>query len=400
MGKRTSKTKNVTENTFAPWAQNFAQSNINYTDALTSGVMNRFGGGGPDSFIAPFSKDTEDAFTMARGFAGGSTPHDIRAIAADTGGYRGVVARELDARSPLNQAVARSIGTYQGLSNRAAPQFGAQSFDATQVGAVGDVTARQGVGLMNDYLNPYMRDVVDTSLGDYDVGVDRQANQSRARRDAASAFGDRAALADAVFAADSSRGRGSLAAGLRSDAFNTAAGFGMQDANRFLEAERTNQQVALQRAMENARLQQAAAEANAQLRRQHELDLLGAGLSNDQLRMSAAQAQLATAQDQQASQLNLARGLTGLAQDQVGLLNEADAAEQRRIAAQTAVGQAIDERNQAVQREPLDLLEWRARMLGQTPYPTTMTQTGTQRMSGLDALTKGIGIANTLRSWR
>jgi hypothetical protein len=395
MGKRTSKTKTVTENTFAPWAQNFAQSNIGFADALTSGVMNRYGGSAPDSFVAPFSEDTQGAFSMARAFTGGSTPGDIRKLA--TGELAGSVRGAIKGMGELANRAAPSFAPYQALTG---DEIATQTFGGASVGDVGDVSARQGAEYMNAYLNPYLRDVVDTSLADYDVGVDRQAAQNRARRDAASAFGDRAALADAVFSADSSRGRGSLASGLRSQAFNTAASFGMQDSDRILEAERVNQQVALQRALENARLQQAAAEANARMAqeaafknadirnqftltndqrlRDLEMQNFNAGVTNDQFKLGALNAQASAAQGQQTTQADL--------------LAAADAAEQRRIAALTAVGQANDERNQAVLSEPLELLKLRAQLLAQTPYPTTTTETGTRKMSGIDAL-MGVGKA-------
>ena len=269
------------------------------------------------------------------------------------------------------------------------------------------------------------------------MGVDRQAAQNRARRDAGSAFGDRAAIADAVYSADSNRGRGSMSANLRSDAFNTAANFGMQDSNRFLEADRSNQQTALQRAMENARLQQAAAEANARMQqeayqsnagflqaansnnaemaqaagfknadtnnqfkltndqrlRDYEMQKFNTGLANDELALKAFNTQTSAAQGQQMNQAQLAQVLASIANNQAGMLTSADDAEARRIATQTAIGTAIDERNQAVLREPLDMLEYRARILGQTPYPTTQTTTGTQKMSGLQAL---MGIGNTI----
>jgi len=112
-------------------------------------------------------------------------------------------------------------------------------------GAVDPVTAqqiqaRQGSEFMGDYLNPYLSDVVDASLADYDFGTNRALAEMQGRRDAGSAFGSRANLSDAVFNADAARGRGSLAAGLRSQGFNTALGAGMQDANRFLSADTTN----------------------------------------------------------------------------------------------------------------------------------------------------------------
>jgi hypothetical protein len=259
--------------------------------------------------ISPFSPQTQAAHTMIGTYAQSNTPQLIQGIAGDVGGYRGAAAAGLNPESALNQTINTGIANMGQYTNRGGPQFAAYApltsqgvsaqsiqaaqmaatpgmsaaqmaampgmtaaqmgrtagVEAAQVAGVNDIRARQGADYMNTYMNPYLNQVVDTSLSDYDVGVDRQAAQNRARRDASSAFGDRAAIADAVFSADSNRGRASTASNLRSQAFNTSAAFGMQDSDRFLDADRTNQQVALQRAMENARMQQAAAEANARM---------------------------------------------------------------------------------------------------------------------------------------
>jgi hypothetical protein len=426
MSKRKSKSQSVTQNTMAPWAEDFARSNISYADQLTSGVMNRYAGGAnaipggaPASYVAPFSDDTEYSFTLARNFANSGTPDHLRSLSNQVQNYRLNAQQVQDPNSATNQSIQSALGYFDTMGTRAAPQFApyqaltgnevsAQTMSAAEVAAVNDIRARQGADFMNSYMNPYMQQVVDASLADYDAGVDRQATQARARRDAGSAFGDRAAIADAVFAADSNRGRGSMAANLRSDAFNTAANFGMQDSNRFLEADRSNQQVAAQRAMENARLQQAAAEANARMAqdavfknsdirnqfaitndqrlRDLEMQNFNAGMATDQFNVDTQAKRVALNQGQQQHQIGLAQGLTDLAKDQGNFLIGADEATRQRIAAQAAVGQAIDERNQRVLREPLDHLEWRARVMAQTPYPTTTTTNESHTKSWFDTL--------------
>lgn len=125
-----------------------------------------------------------------------------------------------------------------------------QQWDAQRTEAMGpygtsDVeyegfSANKGSEFLNDYMNPYTKDVVDTSLADFDAGTDRALAAAQARRGAGSAFGTGADVSDALFSADAARGRGSLSAGLRSNAFNTAAGLGMADADRFTNAAATN----------------------------------------------------------------------------------------------------------------------------------------------------------------
>lgn len=128
--------------------------------------------------------------------------------------------------------------------------------------AADQIAARRGTEFREDYENPYMKDVVDTSLADYDQGVAEARNALRAGN--AGAFGNkRYGVAEGQFGADSAAGRGSLAANLRSDAFNTAAGLGMQDANRFLAADQSNQAANLEAAQANQASSLQTALANA-----------------------------------------------------------------------------------------------------------------------------------------
>jgi hypothetical protein len=108
------------------------------------------------------------------------------------------------------------------------------------------IAAQQGAKFMGDYQNPYLKDVLDTSLTDYDVGTDRAANAFRVGNIAGGASGAGSnPVGAAIFAGEANRGRGALSSGIRSNAFNTAAGFGMQDAGRFLAADQANQQANL-----------------------------------------------------------------------------------------------------------------------------------------------------------
>lgn len=148
------------------------------------------------------------------------------------------------------------------------------------------VAAQQGSKFINDYLNPYLSQVVDTSLADFDVGQSRAA-ASRALGNAASgAFGDLGAQGDAVFQADALRNRAALAAGLRSQGFNTAATFGSQDASRFLQADTANQAAALQAALNNAARIDAANQFNAGVSNQ--INQYNTGTQNSVNQLNAA----------------------------------------------------------------------------------------------------------------
>lgn len=141
------------------------------------------------------------------------------------------------------QAVTRGIHELNGLS----PQYqnfansGYTPYSAQSASAPGSVGAQSGAANMSSYQNPYTNDVVRSSLAGYDNNTAMNQNAMRASRGANSAFGDRSAVADAVYQGQSDLGRGQLESGLRNQGFNTAAGYGQQDASRNLQADQGNQ---------------------------------------------------------------------------------------------------------------------------------------------------------------
>lgn len=103
------------------------------------------------------------------------------------------------------------------------------------------IQARQGSEFMDAYKNPYLDQILDSSLADYDAGVDRSANSFRAGSISGGQGGNsRQSVAAGVLAGDAARGRGALSSGIRDRAFSTALGAGMQDANRYYSADATN----------------------------------------------------------------------------------------------------------------------------------------------------------------
>ncbi len=127
---------------------------------------------------------------------------------------------------------------------------------APQLGAAQSAAADTGASLMGAYRNPFDQDVITASVDDYNAAWDRSLNAMRAGRDAAGAFGDRAAVADAVYNADTTRGLGAMVSGLRQQGFNTAAGFGQADADRAYNASALNANIQNQRDMTNLSAQQ------------------------------------------------------------------------------------------------------------------------------------------------
>lgn len=134
-------------------------------------------------------------------------------------------------------SLQNAIGGYNYIAGKGPYQLGA----APTENYVGDVTAAPGANFASQYYNPFQKNVIDTSVNDYNTNVDRTQNAMRAGRDAAGAFGDRSAVADAVYHGDASRGLGSLVSGLYQQGFNTAQGYGQQDASRQLLADQGNQ---------------------------------------------------------------------------------------------------------------------------------------------------------------
>ena len=114
------------------------------------------------------------------------------------------------------------------------------------------------------FQDPYMRDVVDASLRDFDVGTDRAANVRRARQAGAGAFGGRQGLYDAQLDAEIARQRGGLGAGLRSQGYQQALGAATRQADLGQRADISDQstmlrggQTQLQRDLTADRLNQA-----------------------------------------------------------------------------------------------------------------------------------------------
>lgn len=148
------------------------------------------------------------------------------------------------------------------LANRAAPTLRNlaeldPAYAAPASVAAQQIAARRGSEFMGDYQNPFLDQVLESSLSDFDVGTDRAANAFRAQSIAGGttggAYGSNPVGA-AILAGEAARGRGALGAGIRSNAFNTAAGLGMQDAGRYLAADQSNQQANLAADTFNANL--------------------------------------------------------------------------------------------------------------------------------------------------
>jgi len=137
---------------------------------------------------------------------------------------------------PLQQTARANAGA---LGDRSNWDAAAEMTRSALVGGPASYSAESLLTGLDNYKNPYLRDVAQTSLADYDFG----ANKTRAQQDLnlAGAFGGSGdAITRSLTEGELARGRGSLAAGLYSDAFNTAANFSNMDAQRRQQANADN----------------------------------------------------------------------------------------------------------------------------------------------------------------
>ncbi len=197
-------------------------------------------------------------------------------------------------RSYWNEFAARGANTLGAAARQAEAgvpgweSYGAPTPVAAQTVAAPSISASQGAKFLADYENPYTSDVVNASLGDLRNAYDRGMVNSGMAAAAGGAFGGgRHAIREAQMADDYLRNVAGTSANLRNQGFNTAAGFGMQDANRFLQADTTNAGNALSASQANAANALAAATFNSNLLNSRQQFDINAANESQRLRMDA-----------------------------------------------------------------------------------------------------------------
>jgi len=132
-------------------------------------------------------------------------------------------------------------------SQMTAAQANLAQMQAAQMdrGTVRDIAAKNFLNYdINKYMNPYIGTVVNNSLKDLSRQNDIVNNTTNARAAAAGAFGgSRQAVANTLNNENYLRESGSLSGKLRAQGYDTASGLIMQDANRDLTAQQSNQQM-------------------------------------------------------------------------------------------------------------------------------------------------------------
>jgi hypothetical protein len=143
--------------------------------------------------------------------------------------------------------------------------FDARPVNAAQVASTASVNPMMGLNGIDAYMNPYIQNVIDTSMADIDRQRQMSLNQGASNAAISGAFGsDRHGVADALTNEAYGRIAGETAAGLRMGGFNTAAGLMQSDYERALQAALANQSVGASQNLQNATLQQQANLANQQ----------------------------------------------------------------------------------------------------------------------------------------
>lgn len=312
-------------------------------DALTKNIPG-FGGNDTGTFIGAESPDTKAFYDAVRGMQGqgSATQNGITAFGnslMQTGG---------NLQTPsFNPAYLNDFGGYQAAQ-------------AGQVDAARDLT---GAAQASPYQTGYLTDVINPSLNEFDYKAGVGLNNLRLGRGADTAFGNRASNADAVYAAQSDRDRALLASGLRKDAFTTAAGLGMSDADRLAANDRQRQQLDASRLEANAGRTDAASQY----------------AKNQQYAINQGNQAINT----QAQQYNIGNFLANQNQSIANQFNGANLASgadttafQRQLAL-LGLGQQSgaqqDARSQTIASEPLNLLQMASSIVAGVPFGGTTT---------------------------
>ena len=161
------------------------------------------------------------------------------------------------------QVYAQNVSAQQAEAQQiAAQQIAAQQIGSQQIAAQ-QIAAQRGLDLSGGYENRYTDNVVNKTLGNYDVGTNRAANAFRAQSIAGGQGGNaRQSLAAGVAAGEAARNRAATEAGLRSAAQDRAFGYGMSDADRYMTSSQANQRAGLTASQANQNDAFRAAQSN------------------------------------------------------------------------------------------------------------------------------------------
>ncbi|MFA6043614.1 MAG: hypothetical protein WC718_01405 [Phycisphaerales bacterium] len=125
------------------------------------------------------------------------------------------------------------------------PNYGRATDILGGVASAGPSTVQAGdiAGGISQFMNPYLKDVVDTSLADYNQGAGYTRAENKLSLAGDSTFGGSGGAIQTMLSNDAiDRGRGTLSAGLRSGAYDRAAALAAQQAQMQQQASLANGQ--------------------------------------------------------------------------------------------------------------------------------------------------------------
>ena len=156
-----------------------------------------------------------------------------------------------------------AINALKGISGQGANTYAPSMFGGADLGAAQQAQSASLLDNLQQYMSPYTKDVVDTSLADYDVGAGQTRAQQALEMAGSGAFGGSGSAITRSMTEDAlTRGRGSLSAGLRDQGFQRGAALSSEDADRRQQNSQFNAANDMQRVMAQAQLDQQAGLAN------------------------------------------------------------------------------------------------------------------------------------------
>ena len=249
------------------------------------------------------------------------------------------------ALAPDNQSYGSASGLYQGLMNAGASQYDPATVRPNSI-----------LPNLDSYMSPYLKDVVSSSLADYDYGAGQTRAQNRLALANDDTFGGSGGAIQTALSDDAiDRGRATLSSGLLNQGFQTGANLANLDADRRQQAQLANQ-----------------------------------AAFNQARQFNAQQAEAALARQQAAAQ---------------GLVNTANSQNQAAVNdlnLQAQIGATLQQLAQQHAQAPLTTLASLMGDYGGLPlsllHGETVNSNGTTKQSGsvLDAMTQLAGIAGTL----
>lgn len=337
----------VQQNTLPAWVDAASQSNYELAKTIAAKPLNQYSG----PTVAGTTQTTNDAYNYFKNTMGQG-----------------------------QGAVNSAIGGFNGVLGTNAPTISASKVNTNY--NVNDVAAKNFTDYnIKEYMNPYTDEVVSKAMADFDRQRVSSLQDNASAASSAGAFGGgRAAVVDAVTSSENNRNAGNFAAGLRSDAFNNAAGLITGDANRGLTGAMANQQKDL---------------ATTQMG-------LSAAQGNQSADLSASQANLQAALSKMGMNINASNGLLGAAStgnnlrmsDYGGMLG-IGAAQQGQN--QAEIDANVSKFNEANNYDT-DRLNLLLSSLGMSPYSTksSSTQSTMGGSSGTDNSQIAMGVIQML----